>query len=83
MNNFITSTSHIPTMNPKSNGPTEPVNIVTLKWGTRYGAEYVNKLFASVSRNITLPFHFICFTDDNEGLAEGITSFPIPEMDLE
>lgn len=65
-----------------TNAP-ETVNIVTMKWGTRYGAEYVNKLFGGVSRNLSLPFNFICFTDDNTGLAEGIISHPIPEMDLE
>jgi len=69
-------------MNTTTFNPSKPVNVVTLKWGTRYGAEYVNKLFAGVSRNLSLPFRFVCFTDDNTGLAEGIISFPIPEMDL-
>ena len=59
-----------------------PVNIVTLKWGTRYGAEYVNRLFAAVSRNLSRPFRFICFTDDKAGLTDKITIFPIPEVDL-
>jgi hypothetical protein len=69
-------------MKTTSSGPSEPVNIVTLKWGTRYGAEYVNRLFSSVARNLSLPFNFVCFTDDASGLSDGIVSFPIPEMDL-
>ena len=60
-----------------------PFNVVTLKWGTRYGAEFVNKLFNGVSRNLSLPFRFVCFTDDTAGVAEGIHTYPIPEMDLE
>jgi hypothetical protein len=61
----------------------QPVNVVTLKWGTRYGVEYVNKLFAAVSRNLSLPFRFVCFTDDDKGLTEGILPFPIPEINID
>ena len=28
-------------------GSSQLVNVVTFKWGTRYGVEYVNKLFAA------------------------------------
>ena len=70
-------------MNTTTFDSSKPVNVVTLKWGARYGAEYVNKLFAGVSRNLTLPFHFVCFTDDATGLTKGIKSFPIPEIDLD
>lgn len=59
------------------------VNVVTLKWGTRYGVEYANKLFAAVSRNLSLPFRFVCFTDDEKGLTEGILPFPIPEINID
>lgn len=69
-------------MNTQLIDSSQHLNVVTLKWGTRYGAEYVNKLFAGVSRNLTPPFRFICFTDDTAGLAEGIEAFPIPEIDL-
>ncbi len=61
----------------------QPVNIVTLKWGARYGSVYVNKLFAAVRRHLSLPFRFVCFTDDPSGLEEGVESFPIPEVDIE
>ncbi len=36
------------------------VNIICMKWGDKYGAEYVNKLYAMVKRNITIPFQFVC-----------------------
>jgi hypothetical protein len=70
-------------MNLKSTNLSQPVNVVTLKWGTRYGVEFVNKLFKAVSDNLSLPFRFICFTDDDTGLAEGIVPFPIPDIEID
>lgn len=69
-------------MNQETFSTSSPVNIVTIKWGTRYSAEFANKLFAAVKRNLDLPFRFVCFTDDPKGLVEGIYSFPIPDIDL-
>lgn len=56
--------------------------VVCMKWGDKYGPEYVNKLFNMVKRNTTLPFKFICFTDNDKGLDSAIESRPLPEMDL-
>lgn len=56
--------------------------VVCMKWGTKYGPEYVNRLFNMVSRNTTLPFAFICFTDDSRGLLPQIDARPLPQMDL-
>ena len=44
------------------------VNILCIKWGKKYGPDYVNKLYNMVSRNLTLPFRFICLTDDAAGI---------------
>ena len=62
----------------------EPINIVCLKAGKAYGAEYVNILFDMVRRNLKAgyPGMFHCITDDPEGLAEGINVIPLPD-DLE
>ena len=57
-------------------------NIVTLKWGERYGPEYANRLYNAVSKNLSLPFRFVCFTDNTEGLNPQIESYPIPEIDI-
>lgn len=46
------------------------VNILTVKWGKRYDANYVNKLYAGIARNTTWKFKFFCFTDDSSGLKE-------------
>jgi hypothetical protein len=32
------------------------------------GARYVNTLFRGCSRNLTVPFRFVCLTDDGRGL---------------
>ncbi|KRX07220.1 hypothetical protein PPERSA_00377 [Pseudocohnilembus persalinus] len=55
------------------------INIVCVKWGTRYGYEYVNKLYRGIKRNTTLKFKFFCFTDDKEGLEPEITAKPLKE----
>lgn len=41
---------------------------MTVKWGTRYNADYVNKLYAGILRNTTWKITFYCFTDDGSGL---------------
>jgi hypothetical protein len=54
------------------------VNIVCLKWGTKYGADYVNNLYASVKRNTTVDFKFWCFTDNAVGINPEVTVEPLP-----
>lgn len=44
------------------------LNVVCIKVGTKYGAEYVNNLQAMVSRYLTLPHRFLCITDDAAGV---------------
>ena len=56
----------------------EPVNIICIKYGDAYGAEYVNKLFNMVLANITIPFRFFCFTEDSTGIDERIIIKDIP-----
>jgi len=41
---------------------------LTVKWGNRYNAEYVNKLYHGIVRNTTWRVTFYCFTDDPIGL---------------
>ena len=53
-----------------------------MKWGTKYGAEYVNRLYQMVRKNLTIPFQMICLTDDTNGIDDEIKCFPIPELVL-
>lgn len=61
---------------------TEPVLILTMKWGTIYGAEDVNRLYRQVRRHLARPHRFICFTDDAEGIDPGVEALPLPELGL-
>ena len=54
-----------------------PVNVVCLKWGTKYPAEYVNRLYRMVSAHLTIPFRFVCLTDSSEGITPGIETRPL------
>lgn len=40
------------------------VNILCVKWGDKYSAQYVNNLYEMVKRYYPEPFQFICYTDD-------------------
>lgn len=53
-----------------------------MKWGSLYGPEYVNRLYAMVSRNLSYPFKMVCFTDNEQGIIPEVQCFPIPEMEL-
>lgn len=58
------------------------VLILTMKWGTLYGPDYVNNLYRGVARNLARPHRFICFTDDSTGLLPDIESLPLPDLGL-
>lgn len=53
-----------------------------MKWGTKFGPEYVNRLHSMVSRHLARPHQFVCFTDDPSGLNPGIRALALPTMFL-
>lgn len=55
-------------------------NVICIKWGPKYGPEYVNTLYSMVMRNLSLPFRFVCFTDDPAGVRDAIECLPLPEI---
>lgn len=63
---------------------TGPVNrnVLAIKWGSLYDANYVNRLYAMVRRHLSGPFRFVCLTDHAEGLLPEIESRPIPDLGL-
>ena len=61
---------------------TSPQTVICMRWGTRYGADYVNRLYRMVRRNTERPLRFVCFTDDATGYEEGIEAMPLPPIDL-
>jgi len=62
-----------------TNQQQERVNVLCLKWGTRYPVHYVNNLYRGVKNYLHRPFRFVCVTDNPSGLLEGIETFPLPE----
>lgn len=57
--------------------------VICISWGTKYGAPFINRLYASVKRNITPPFTFTCFTDSREGLNPEILCEDLPPLGIE
>ena len=55
-------------------------NVICIKWGNKFSAEYVNRLYNMVERNLDIPHRFVCFTDDTNGLVNGIETKDLPEF---
>ncbi len=56
--------------------------ILCLKHGTKYSAEYVNKLYNMTTRHSSVPFKFACITENADGLDPNITVIPIPKYSV-
>ncbi len=41
--------------------------IICIKWGVKYSADYVNRLYAMTARYTSPPFQLYCFTDNAAG----------------
>jgi hypothetical protein len=54
--------------------------VVCVKWGVKYDATYVNRLYAMVQRNLTPPFRFVCLTDSRAGIRPEVECFDLPEL---
>ncbi len=60
----------------------QKITVICLKWGERYGSEYVNRLYAMVRRNTQRDLRFVCITDNNEGIRPEVEIKPMPPFDL-
>lgn len=56
--------------------------VICMKWGTRYGPEYVNLLASMVRRHTVRATRFLCFCDDARGIELGIETAPLPDIPL-
>lgn len=54
------------------------VNVLCIKWGNKYGCEYVNRLASMVARNLSQPHRFVCLTEDPTGIDDHIEVLPMP-----
>lgn len=57
--------------------------LICINWGTKYGANYINRLYGMVARNITPPFTLTCFTDNTQGIRAEVHTAPLPELSFE
>jgi hypothetical protein len=59
---------------------TRTANVVCMKWGTRYGPEWVDRLYGMVMRNTSWNIRFVCLTDDGTGIRPEVEIKPLPEV---
>jgi len=57
------------------------LNIICLKFGTKYSSEYVNKLHSMIKRHLTMPFRFVCFTENPAELNQDIDIISLPSTE--
>jgi hypothetical protein len=57
--------------------------VVCVKWGKKYGPEYVNRLYGMVRRHLRPPFRFVCLADTSQGLRPEVEFFELPELGCE
>jgi len=56
--------------------------VLCMKWGDKYGADYVNRLYGMVRRHLRGDFRFVCLTDQAEGIRPEVACLPIPDLAL-
>jgi hypothetical protein len=56
--------------------------VICIKWGVKYGLDYLNRLASMVRRNTGRKTRLICFTDDGRGADPWITIAPLPPINL-
>jgi hypothetical protein len=49
--------------------PQEPLTVLCVRFGNKYGREYVERLRNMISRHLSIPYEFACLTDDNNPIA--------------
>ena len=57
------------------------MHFLCIKWGDKYSAEYVNKLYGMIDANYVNQFKLICFTDEPENIRDEVTVIPIPDTE--
>jgi hypothetical protein len=53
---------------------------ICTKWGSKYPASEVNRLFLALQRVSTAPFTLHCLTDDPAGILPEVRVLPIPDL---
>ena len=53
-----------------------------MKWGSRYGPEFVNRLHKSIKKHTKRQTKLYCFTDETKGIDENVICKGLPKIDL-
>ena len=53
-----------------------------MKWDNKFPAEYVNRLYGMVSRNLSMSFRFVCFTDNSRGIRNEVEIQGLPKFNI-
>lgn len=56
--------------------------VVCMKWGQKFTADYVNILYSMVRRNLSGPLRFVCLTDDSTSIRPEVECQPCPELPI-
>ena len=56
--------------------------IICMKWGSRYGSNFVNRLYNSIKRHTKRPTNLYCFTDNKDGINKNVICNPLPKINL-
>lgn len=57
-----------------------PNQFICAKWGIKYPADEVNRLYRALARVQTSPFTLICVTDSPDGIVPEVRVLPIPDL---
>src|SRR5258708_37508971 len=56
--------------------------VICMKWGKRYGADYVNRLYSMIQRHTARPTRLVCYTDEAKGIDSDVETYPLPPIEL-
>lgn len=56
--------------------------VLCMKWGNKYPSSDVNRLHRMVRAYLSLPYRFVCLTDDPVGIDSQIEIFELPKLKL-
>ncbi len=74
---------HVFVMNQIAASDRVPATIVCIKWGNKFPAYYVNRLYAGVKRFMDRPFRFVCYTENPVGIRAEVEVFELPVVPFE
>lgn len=79
---FAKNVEKYKTSEPKNNTGIDPDQkryVLCLKHGNKYGPEYVNTLKRMVDRKLSLPYEFVCLTENPKGIDSDVKIIDLPK----